>query len=80
MNISAIAVDLVSQRSRRETLLVIALCGAVLAFNLATAERFPVPWVDEIMFADPAVNLLLGNGFTSSAWFGQRKDAFWARK
>jgi hypothetical protein len=30
------------------------------------------------MFVDPAANLYFGNGFTSSTWFAQTKDKFWA--
>ena len=30
------------------------------------------------MFTDPAANLYLGHGFTSSAWFAQTRDKFWA--
>ena len=30
------------------------------------------------MYSDPAVNLLLGHGFTSSAWYAQASDEFWA--
>jgi hypothetical protein len=43
-----------------------------LAVNLATSSRSPVVWQDEVMFADPAVNLALGRGFTTSAWFQDR--------
>src|SRR5436309_406192 len=48
---------------------------AFLAVNLATAERSPVIWQDEVMFADPAVNLYFGHGFTTSAWY-QHRDTF----
>ena len=64
--------------SVQEASLVTLLCLAVLGVNLLTASWFPVPWVDEIMFADPAANLLLGNGFTSTAWFDQPRTEFWA--
>ncbi len=48
-----------------------------LAANLGTSARSPVIWQDEVMFADPAVNLHFGQGFTSSAWF-QRRDSMFA--
>ncbi len=56
---------------RRERVLLLLLVGAVLAANLLTAARYPAVWVDEIQFADPAVNFVLGNGFTSSVWVKQ---------
>src|SRR5580658_8324525 len=46
--------------------------------NLLTGVRYPFVWIDEVMYADPAVNLYLGNGFTSSAWYVQHADEFWA--
>lgn len=57
--------------ARRERVLLLALVGAVLALNLLTASRYPAVWVDEVQFADPAVNYALGNGFTSSVWVKQ---------
>jgi hypothetical protein len=63
---------------RREGLLVAGLCVALLAFNLATAARFPIPWLDEVLFTDPAVNLHLGKGFTSSFWWAQPRHEIWA--
>ncbi len=53
-----------------------ALVAMFLAANLATASRSPVVWQDEVMFADPAVNLYLGHGFTTSAWFQSRDTLF----
>jgi hypothetical protein len=47
-----------------------------LAVNLLTASRSPVIWQDEVMFADPAANLYLGNGFTTTAWFQSRNTLF----
>ncbi|MBK8598546.1 MAG: hypothetical protein IPN83_23820 [Holophagales bacterium] len=55
----------------RERVLLLLLVGAVLGANLLTAARYPAVWVDEIQFADPAVNFVLGNGFTSSVWVKQ---------
>lgn len=48
------------------------------AVNLLTATRYPFVWIDEVMYADPAVNLYLGHGFTSSAWYVQSSQEFWA--
>jgi hypothetical protein len=49
-----------------------------LLLNLLTSSRYPFVWIDEVMYSDPAVNLLLGNGFTSSDWYAQQSGEFWA--
>jgi hypothetical protein len=49
-----------------------------LALNLMTLTGYPAPWVDEILFADPAIHLAMGKGFVSSAWFNQPSSQFWA--
>lgn len=67
-----------SRPERVEWAVVAGAGAASLALNLATATRFPIPWLDEVMFTDPAANLLLGRGFTSCAWPTQPCDAFWA--
>src|SRR5688500_17432829 len=36
--------------------------------NLLTATRSPTVWRDEVLYADPGVNLATGRGFTSTAW------------
>ncbi len=62
----------------RETIAVLGLLTASLIFNLLTATRYPFVWIDEVMYADPAVNLYLGHGWTSSAWYAQTSTEFWA--
>lgn len=64
--------------SRRETICVVALLLVFLVFNLLTASRYPFVWIDEVMYSDPAFNLLLGHGFTSSAWYAQGAGEYWA--
>lgn len=59
-------------------LAMLGLAALFIAVNLATLTRYPYPWVDEIQFSDPAVNWAMGHGFTSTAWFQQRGDAFFA--
>jgi hypothetical protein len=49
-----------------------------LTVNVLTATRYPFVWTDEVMYADPAVNLYLGHGFTSTAWYAQSSQEFWA--
>src|SRR5215471_14715245 len=63
---------------RWETWCVILFWLCFLLFNLATASRYPFVWTDEVMYADPAVNLYLGHGFTSTAWYAQPSNEFWA--
>ena len=53
-------------------------CFAFLLLNLLTGSRYPFVWIDEVMYSDPAVNLYLGHGFTSSAWYAQHAGEFWA--
>jgi hypothetical protein len=49
-----------------EPVLVALSLAILLAVNLATSTRFPLPWQDEDIFADVAVNLATGQGFVSS--------------
>ncbi|MSU56812.1 MAG: hypothetical protein EXS35_01270 [Pedosphaera sp.] len=62
----------------REAWVVCALVLAVFVVNLLTGTRFPAVWLDEVQYTDPAVNLYLGHGFTSTAWFVQTGEKFWA--
>ncbi len=61
-----------------EITLIVVLLIIFLLLNLVTSGRDIAVWLDEVMFVDPAANLYLGNGFTSSAWWFQTKDQFWA--
>jgi hypothetical protein len=54
------------------------ICVCFLVVNLATGTRSPTVWIDEVSYADPAVNLVSGKGFTSSAWYAQSKTETWA--
>lgn len=51
---------------------------AVLAVNLLHLDRYPLSWIDEVMYTDPAYNLATGQGFVSSAWGSQSVEEFWA--
>ncbi len=53
------------------------LIGFILVNILISLNVQPV-WLDEITVADPAVNLYLGHGFTSTGWQYQTKEQFWA--
>ncbi|HEY9642613.1 MAG TPA: hypothetical protein V6C57_19155 [Coleofasciculaceae cyanobacterium] len=64
-----------------EILSLAALLILFLLLGCVTASRLPESpgaMVDEILFTDPAANLYLGHGFTSSAWFTQTQGQFWA--
>lgn len=37
-----------------------------LLVNVSTADRYPFPFFDEVLYTDPAVNYLTGHGFTST--------------
>ena len=63
---------------KKETRNFFVLLGLFFAVNLLTLTRFPSVWVDEIQFADPAIRLASGLGFTSTAWFGQNSHQFFA--
>jgi hypothetical protein len=60
-----------------ELLVVIVFIAAMLATNLATAELYPRAWTDEAHWVDPAINLLRGNGLTSSTWYYSLFGQFW---
>lgn len=55
-----------------------AIAVGFLVLNLLTSARSPTVWLDETAYSDPAVNLLLGNGFTTTAWRYQPKEEFFA--
>lgn len=62
---------------REVALVALILLLFLVVVNFLSAQLFPV-WLDEVLLTDPAANLLLGNGFTSSAWYYQARDQFWA--
>jgi hypothetical protein len=64
--------------AKREAPILLGLSIVFLAINLITSTRYPAVWVDEIQFADPAVNLVLHGEFSSSAWIVQTSHEFWA--
>ncbi|MBD1912506.1 MULTISPECIES: hypothetical protein [unclassified Leptolyngbya] len=58
-------------------LLALILVGFLGVITMLSAQLWPV-WMDEVLLTDPAANLFLGNGFTSSAWYYQTRDEVWA--
>jgi len=67
-----------STRGTREVWGVTLFMLGFLLVNLITASRYPFVWIDEVMYSDPGVNLYLGKGFTSTAWYVQPSNEFWA--
>jgi len=65
----------VSGVSTSEIIIVIGICGLVLLANISTSMLYPVLWMDEVMFSDPAVRLAIGKGFTSTFWPMRSADA-----
>jgi len=55
----------------------LALAAAFLTINRQTSMSAP-PWVDEVMQIDAGLNLAMGKGWVSSAWFSQSVHEFWA--
>lgn len=63
--------------SRKEPYLVAIFALLLLAVNLGTGVLYPTSWMDEAMFSDPAINLIQGKGWTSTAWW-QSKSVTWS--
>lgn len=63
----------------RKTEFIIILCMVVLwsVQSLAILRVFPVH-IDEVGYVDPAASFVLGQGFTSGAWYAQSHDKFWS--
>jgi hypothetical protein len=61
-----------------ELLVLLCVLGIWLAFNLLTASKSPIIETDEVLYTDPSANLYFGNGFTSTGWYAQSGDQFWA--
>ena len=47
-----------------------------LAANIATADRSPSVWQDEVSYSDPGINLATGRGWTTTTWPFQSRDEF----
>jgi len=51
---------------------------AWLGANLLTLDRYPVAWMDEVCYADPAINLVQSGHWVSYCWPAQDATEFWA--
>lgn len=65
-----------SRRCERCVVAVVLL--VFVALNVMTLERLPIVAIDEVSYSDPGVNLALGNGFVSTAWYSQGDDQVFA--
>jgi len=63
---------------RYEPAILLVMLLLFVTVNLVTGSRCPIALGDEIGWTDPAANLYFGKGLTSSVWFVQPPDAFWA--
>ena len=53
------------------------LLTAYALLSIASLRWYPV-FFDEPGYVDPAASLLMGQGFTSGAWYAQGYESFWA--
>jgi len=63
---------------KRETFAATAIVLFFVVVTLLTVDIFGHVTIDEVCYSDPAVNLVMNGSFTSSAWYAQQKEEFWA--
>lgn len=57
----------------------VCVLGLLLTgFLVARAGIDPLPWIDEVSYADPFLNAVDGRGLTSGSWAGQPYGQLWA--
>jgi len=56
------------------TLFPLLTLAAITAFMACIGLRVHYVWIDEVYFAEPAINFLRGDGYTSSAWNVSQAD------
>jgi hypothetical protein len=61
---------------RHEVAIVLFILAAFVAISMLVAVRTPTVFCDEPGYCDPAINLYLGKGFTSTLW-GQVHTVLW---
>lgn len=65
--------------STRLLAVVLGILAVFFVVNLATCDRSPTVWKDEVFFSDPAYHLAAGDGFTSTSSPAEQDfGAFWA--
>jgi hypothetical protein len=60
-----------------ERLVIAGFALALLGVNLWTSLWYPTNWMDEVMFSDPAISYLRGEGLTSTVWW-QSRELTWS--
>lgn len=64
--------------AKSEFCIVMLLLALYVVANYLTIQCYPfVGFIDDVSYSDPAVNWHQGNGFTSTAWYGQPKEEIW---
>jgi hypothetical protein len=66
-----------THQTTRESLILLLLLSVYGVLSYMSLRWYPV-FIDEPGYADPAASLLLGQGFTSGAWYAQGYESFWA--
>jgi hypothetical protein len=67
-----------SRPEKREWLAVFTILPGVFLLNIFTYALYPTVWNDDILWAEPAINLVRTGHFTTSVWQLQPANAFWA--
>ena len=63
----------------RGFLVLFAVVSAVFLFvSLLTVTRSPIVSIDEVSYSDPGLRLAAGEGFTTSVWYSQNEEPFFA--
>ncbi|MEI8234067.1 MAG: hypothetical protein WCH57_05215 [Verrucomicrobiota bacterium] len=63
--------------TRNEGRALAGLLAGYAALLFGVHGTIPI-YLDNPGYTDPSINYLAGNGFTSTCWYAQRGDAFWA--
>lgn len=65
-------------KHRRQTWFFYLFVLSLGLLNIFTITWFPEVWIDEVLFADPVINFVQGQGFSSTVWYTQNSHEFWA--
>ena len=63
---------------RTEWIVVLVLLGIFFVLNLLTYNSYPAVWADEVLWSEPAINLVTTGHFTTSVWASEPAGSFWA--
>lgn len=59
-----------------EKFFLVIILGIYILIGLSCADRLYPVWLDEVTLTQPAYNLYIGKGFTSTAWYHQSAQEF----